>query len=108
MALGVCHKIDRHARHKIGSNDLAADKGLEAVFPRLRVLDIRTFVDAGPIREFRGRESRPVGIVSFLSRPIGGMPGDGREGFRFGASPGTGEGLLSGGHRITTRLRLPS
>jgi hypothetical protein len=36
------------------------------------------------------------------------MPGDGREGFRFGASPGTGEGLLSGGHRITTRLRLPS
>ena len=108
MALGVCHKIDRRARHKIGSDDLAADKGLEAVFPRLRVLDIRTFVNAGPIREFRGGEFWPVGIVSFMSRPIGGMPCDGREGFRFGACQVPARVFFLGATGSRTRLRLPS
>jgi len=48
MVLGVCHKIDRHADHKIRPYDLAADKRLEALLTRLGAsLDVSESLLAG-------------------------------------------------------------
>jgi hypothetical protein len=39
-AFGVCHTIDRGARHKIGSDERPANQGLEAVCPWFWVLNV--------------------------------------------------------------------
>jgi len=102
MVLGVCHKIDRRADHKIRAYDLATDKRLEAVLTRLGMFGIHALVDARPVRQFGGGEAGAVGVARFVPGTVGRVPGDCREGLRLGASPGAGEGLLPGCQALTS------
>ncbi len=47
----------------IGSDELPADKGLKAVFPRLGVLDVNALEDARPVGQLGGREPGAVRVV---------------------------------------------